>query len=158
MSFAVNAFSFFAIQASSSLTFKVAGARSWPLTAACMARAACIAVACMACVHVCLRGALSLASRRYHPKLHASLLPPYPSPPPPCAPLTAAPAPAAPPPGAAGCLKNAAVVWAGVSLGDHLTPKEWAGYALSLAGFLAYTLLRSSAAAQQAAGGRAKQA
>ncbi|GAB4816710.1 hypothetical protein N2152v2_003756 [Parachlorella kessleri] len=47
----------------------------------------------------------------------------------------------------AGCLKNAAVVWLGVATGDTITAKEAGGYALSLLGFLGYTLLRSAAAA-----------
>lgn len=40
-------------------------------------------------------------------------------------------------------MKNVAVVWLGVVSGDHLTGKEAAGFALSMLGFLGYTLLRA---------------
>ena len=55
----------------------------------------------------------------------------------------------------AGCVKNAAVVWMGVALGDSLTGKEAMGYGLSLLGFLGYTFLRSSALGQAAHAKRA---
>lgn len=45
----------------------------------------------------------------------------------------------------AGCVKNAAVVWLGVLLGDRVSGKQLFGYAVSLLGFGIYTYAKSEA-------------
>jgi hypothetical protein len=41
-----------------------------------------------------------------------------------------------------GSFKNAAVVWAGVAMGDVVTGRQVPGFALSIAGFVWYTAVR----------------
>lgn len=42
-----------------------------------------------------------------------------------------------------GCVKNAMVVWAGVFMGDKVSQKQLAGYAISVIGFGMYTRLKA---------------
>lgn len=42
-----------------------------------------------------------------------------------------------------GCVKNVFVVLLSLYMGDHLTPKQWQGFAISTFGFLCYTWARS---------------
>jgi hypothetical protein len=51
----------------------------------------------------------------------------------------------------AGCVKNVVVVAAGVWQGDHVTPRELQGFALSMLGFLLYTWARARGAGHKAA-------